>query len=206
MENIRENQKDVGHSVPAKPADVTLMAEHTELQATLVRIDKCLAQLKLCANGRDIEDEIAACVSHLEKRMSQCAERLARLAAMPGFAGAQANVQRARLMDMDFFLGNPEAALTRHHNMALAAMSAAQARVAAAWESAGLLTGCGLDRLRMTRQLLAPQAEAVVKRVIDRRRELAEEFPHILPMDAILELSGVEQSCSAWVVQPVPEP
>ena len=201
MENIRKESKNMGRCVPAKSQDVTLMAEHTELDLAMDKIARCLAQLKLCASGRDIEDEIRAFVTQLAKRGELCASRLERIAAMPGVNGKPADAQRTRLADMDFFLANPDSALTRQHNMALAAQAAGHARVVAAWALAGVEATCEVDRLHKAYELLKPQAEAVRKRVMDRRMELAREYPHLLPMTAFLELTGIEQSCAVWTIR-----
>lgn len=202
MENIQNNPQEVGpRSVPARVQDITLMSELLELTDTHDRIQRCLSGLDACASSADIDAEVEACAREIGKRLTVSSERLERLSKMLDGAGTKAEVQRARFADLDFFLSNPDLALTSHRNMALAAMAAAQAWVAAAWATAGLLTNSTLPRLRMTLKSLRPQIEHLKHRLAQRRRELEEQYPHLVKHSCPIELNGVDAANPVWVLK-----
>jgi len=203
MENISKQPQEAAQAltIPAQMQDITLMSEFHELREVAGKIRLCLQRVDSCASSRDIDAEVNFTARELEKGFDAASERLEKLAQMPGFKGRQADVQRQRFLDMDFFLANPELVLTRHRNMALAAMAAAQARVQAAWGMSAVTSRSMLERLRQTVNLLQPQLDHLMGRLANRRRELAEQYPHLASELSRIELDGVNDTTSKWLLK-----
>jgi hypothetical protein len=202
MENIDNKPQDADKlTIPARVQDITLMAEQLELMEDYTGLCNCLARAEKCSTSEDIDAEVACGAREIERRTSAASDRLGKIAQMPGFTGPSAERQSRRFSDMDFFLTNPDAALTSHRNMALSAMAAASARVLVAWNMAGVMSVSILDRLRLTAVLLKPQVDHLAVRVATRRRELAEAYPHLASEMGVIELDGVNDSTTKWVLR-----
>jgi len=200
MENISKTPQEAGTmTVPARLADITLVGEFQKTAEAYTAIRDCLNRVNHSASDSEINAEVEVGVEYVNQLIENARSTIQKIWQMPGMPESEHTMaQRTRLADLDYFLANPGQALTRHMNIALAAMAAGAARVAAAWATAGVMSVSPLDRLRMTSDLLLPQIKHLQARVDRRHDELAETHSGLDIASSNIRLTGMDVGKTVW--------
>jgi len=204
MEDVSFPQDAGAVTVPARVSDIPLIAEYHKTSEIYYLILDCLSAVDGCTSDREVNDEVDAGVNRLKATFDKSNKQIAHLVPVSHKTESELlKRQRARLADLDLVMKSPEQVLSRHINMMFAGLAAACARGVAAWSMAGVSSESTLDRLRLTARLLAPQLDDIRDHVKARYDELDRTHPGLSIADKRIRLTGMEDSNTVWLVEPM---